>query len=94
MVRLPVRKTAPDLGGVYLELDRAETHLETFRKEAATFSERDRAPFVQDRDTPRSDKSVEYVLYNLDKHRLLVPIIAAVDRCPGPWNERRRPSSG
>lgn len=61
---------------------RAETHLETFRKEAATFSERDPAPFgFRPEDTPRSDKSVEYVLYAVVREQLLsdlAPIVGDV----------------
>lgn len=57
-------KTAPDLSGVYLKLERAETHIETVREKIDAFRKRKPAPFgFRTEKNPRPDKSVEYVLY-------------------------------
>jgi hypothetical protein len=57
-------RTPPDLSGVYLKLERAETHIKTFSDEVAAFSERDPKPFgFRTETTVRPDKSIKYDLY-------------------------------
>jgi hypothetical protein len=57
-------KTPPDLSGVYLKLERAETHIQTFDDEVAAFSERDPKQFgFRPANTIGTDKSIKYDLY-------------------------------
>ncbi len=57
-------KTKPDLSGVLLKLERAETHIQTFRDEVMAFGERDPKPFgFRPESTLRPDKSAKYDLY-------------------------------
>jgi integrase len=57
-------RTPPDLSGVYLKLERAETHIQTFSDEVAAFSEPDPKPFgFRTEDTIGTDKSIKYDLY-------------------------------
>jgi hypothetical protein len=59
-----VAKTKPDLSGVLLKLERAETHIQTFRDEVMAFGERDPKPFgFRPESTLRPDKSAKYDLY-------------------------------
>jgi hypothetical protein len=59
-----VAKTTPDLSGVYLKLDRAETHIQTFRDEVVAFGKRDPKPFsFRTESAPGPNESVKYDLY-------------------------------
>jgi hypothetical protein len=75
-------KVAPDLSGVYLKLDWANTHLQTLRKKLETFEKGNPAPFgFRTEETSRPDKSVEYVLYAIVRETPpadLAPVIGDV----------------
>jgi hypothetical protein len=58
------KKTKPDLSGVRLKLDRAETHIETVGRQIEAFRERDPPPFGFRSDPePRANQPGDYVLY-------------------------------
>jgi hypothetical protein len=59
-----VAKAKPDLSGVLLKLQQAETHIQTFRDEVVAFRERDPLPFdFRTEDALGPNRSVEYNLY-------------------------------
>jgi hypothetical protein len=59
-----VAKAPPDLSGVLLKLERAETHMKVFADELATFSKRDPEPFgFKTEETTGQGESVTYNLY-------------------------------
>jgi hypothetical protein len=76
------RESPPDLSGVYLKLDRANTHIETLREMIRSFREGNPPPFgFRTEKTARPDKSVEYVLYAIVREappRELAPVIGDV----------------
>jgi hypothetical protein len=72
-----------DLSGVYLKLQRAETHIQSFHDEVAAFSNRDPKPFdFAVRETPGSNHSIEYNLYAVIRekppHEMALPFGDAI----------------
>lgn len=72
-------ETGLDLSGVLLKLERAEAHIEEVRQKTVAFREGNPPPFgFRSDETPRPDKSIDYVLYAVIREpplRALAPII-------------------
>src|SRR4051812_23942073 len=72
----------PELSGVRLKLDRAQTHIDVLRDKTSAFRERKPAPFgFRTETTTKADELVEYVLYAVVREeppRSLGPVIGDV----------------
>jgi hypothetical protein len=75
-----VAKSAPDLTSVNLKLERAETHIRALRRKTEAFCAGNARVQPYAAANPPSDDplAILHSLSNLDKHRLLVPVVAAV----------------
>lgn len=76
-------KTARDLSGVYLKLQRAETHIQSFHDEVVAFSNRDPKPFdFGVHETVGPNHSIEYDLYAIIReqppHEMALPFGEAI----------------
>jgi hypothetical protein len=78
-----VTNTARDLSGVYLKLQRAETHIQSFHDEVVAFSNRDPKPFdFGVHETVGPNHSIEYDLYAIIReqppHEMALPFGDAI----------------